>query len=120
MHAAAAALFCGYSGCISFGLVFALSYAIPLIVIGVFFVVVFIRRNVTQTTAENITCATGNADAAAERRRATKLVVAVVVAFAILWFPHLVRYNNQGYNLLCTVKHKKGTLFYCDKSLYCQ
>jgi len=77
--------------------VFALSYAIPLIIIGVLFVVVFIRRNVTQTTAEDLACATGNTDAAAERRRATQLVVAVVVAFAILWFPHLVQYSSEGY-----------------------
>jgi len=54
--------------------------------------VVFIRRNVT-TTAEDPTCATGNTYAVAERRRATQLVVAVVVAFAILWFPHQVQYS---------------------------
>jgi len=74
--------------------VFGLSHAIPLIIIGVLFLVVFIRR---KTTAEYLTRATGNADAAAERRRATQLVVAVVVVFAILWFPHLVQYSSQGY-----------------------
>jgi len=76
--------------------VFALSYAIPLIIIGVLFVVVCIRW-CCKTTAEDLACATGNADAAAERRRATQLVVAVVVAFAILWFPHLVQHSGQLY-----------------------
>ena len=73
-----------YSGCVLFGLQFALSYVIPLIIVSV------LLSDATQTAANNPTCATGNTDAAAGGRRATTLVVVVVIVFAILWLPHLV------------------------------
>jgi len=67
-----------YSGCALNGWVLAFGYVIPLVIISVVLAVIFATRNGPETANENQT-------------RATKIVVVVVIVFAVLWLPQMVR-----------------------------
>ena len=89
-------LLCSLYSCVfNHGSFFVFGYAIPSIAVGVLSVLAFLRRKAslsttttttTETATDNSTGVIGNADAVAGRD-ATRLVIVVVVVFAIMWLP---------------------------------